>query len=259
MSPKDWSPEQYLRFSRERKLPSVDLLSRITEKSPANVIDVGCGPGNSTRLLKERWPSARVVGLDNSPAMIERAKTDSPGGEWLLAEAGTARIEGTFDLAFSNATIQWVPDHPGLMQWFRNLLNKDGVLAVQIPLFSNMPLGASIDRVSKSIRWEKALGTVGNLLTFHTPREYFDMLSPLFSSIEMWETRYIHIFDDQRAIFDMISSTGLRPYVNALATNEERNAFEAEVYETIRKDYPLQNNGQVLFPFYRLFFTGIAK
>src|SRR6266542_994395 len=116
MNKHDWNPDLYLKFNKERIQPSIDLVSRIAINDPKSIIDIGCGPGNSTQILAERWPKARIVGVDNSPAMIEKAKKDYPHQEWCVLDAGKVLILETYDVVFSNATIQWIPDHERLMK-----------------------------------------------------------------------------------------------------------------------------------------------
>ena len=255
----DWNPEKYLNFDKERIQPNIDLVSRINQLNPASAVDIGCGPGNSTQILISRWPGIRTVGIDSSEAMIEKARTDYPGREWIVADAGKTDIDGTFDIAFSNSTIQWIPDHPVLIKWFHSVLNDGGSIAVQLPDFLEMPLGLAIDRVSKSSRWNSAMGDVSDTFTMHSLGEYYDMLSPLFTGIELWETRYVHIFPSQKHVFDMIYSTGLRPYLHRLESDGEKKEFENDIFNAIQADYPVQKDGSVLFTFYRMFFTGVKR
>ncbi|MHC1782992.1 MAG: methyltransferase domain-containing protein [Anaerolineaceae bacterium] len=135
MSNKDWNPDLYLRFEKERTQPSIDLVSRINFDAPGKIIDIGCGPGNSTQILVQKWPDALVTGVDNSPAMIEKAKKDYPNQNWMLLDAGKDEIKEKFDIIFSNATIQWIPNHQELFARFFCALNDNGLIAIQIPLF----------------------------------------------------------------------------------------------------------------------------
>ena len=257
MTKTDWNPDLYLKFDRERIQPSIDLVARIDCKDPANIIDIGCGPGNSTQILSLRWPKSTITGIDNSRAMIEMAMHDYPGREWKLLDAGKDDITGTFDLVFSNATIQWIPDHFALLKKFKSILVDGGILAVQLPLFFDMPLGRSISRISREKRWAQATERVNRLFTIHDHAEYYDLLSALFSSIEIWETDYVHVMESHQSILEMIRSSGLRPYLDRVENDGDRNDFERMVLDDIRKDYPVRKNGRVLFPFKRLFF--IAK
>lgn len=254
MHKKDWNPELYLKFDKERIQPSIDLVSRIPVDDPKSIVDIGCGPGNSTQILAQRWPKSKITGIDNSVAMIERAKHDFPHQEWKLLDAGKDEIAGTFDLVFSNATIQWIPNHFDLLKKFRDILSDHGTLAIQLPLFFDMPLGKSIARISKEKRWSNQTESVNHLFTIHHHSDYYDYLSALFTAVEIWESDYVHIMDSHDSILEMIHSTGLRPYIDRLESNADKKDFESMVLSDIKKDYPLQENGKVLFPFKRLFF-----
>jgi len=253
----DWNPEKYLKFENERNLPSIDLVKRIrSEHDPENILDIGCGPGNSSMVLLQRWPSSRLTGLDNSQSMIDKALRDYPEHEWVLADAHDYKTDKKFDLAFSNAAFQWIPGHAALIKKFSSLLNEDGILAVQLPQFYNMPAGRSLERLSLSGKWKALAGGCSGLFTMHDPGFYYDILSGYFRSIDMWKTDYIHIFDSHMSVFEMIQSTGMRPYLEKLGSDSERKSFEDSVIKELKKDYPMRKDGRVLFPFKRLFFIG---
>jgi trans-aconitate 2-methyltransferase len=255
MNNNDWNPDLYLKFDRERTQPSIDLVSRINFDKPLKIIDIGCGPGNSTQILAQKWPDSKITGIDNSPAMIEKAKKDYPNQDWQLLDAGNDEIEGNFDIVFSNATIQWIPDHSKLFREFYNILSDNGLLAIQIPLFWDMPLGKSIATIAGNSRWNSATKGVIELFTIQDSSSYYEILSERFYSIDIWETNYIHILDSQLSILEMIRSSGLRPFLERLENDIDKKDFEAMVLREIIKDYPLQKDGKVLFPFKRLFFT----
>jgi len=257
MKKHDWNPELYLKFDKERIQPSIDLVSRIDFDNPKNIIDIGCGPGNSTQILSQRWPKSQITGVDNSLAMIEKAKLDFPSQEWKLLDAGKDELLGEFDIVFSNATIQWIPNHFELLKKFRHILSDNGIIAIQLPLFFDMPLGQSIAKISKEKRWSTVTDCVNDLFTIHNHSDYYDFLSELFNSVEIWESDYVHIMDSHYSILEMIRSTGLRPYLDRLESDTDKRDFEDKVLADIKKDYPIQNNGKVLFPFKRLFI--IAK
>ncbi|MCK9211736.1 MAG: methyltransferase domain-containing protein [Ignavibacteriaceae bacterium] len=254
MANKDWNPELYLKYHNERTQPSIDLISRINFSNPRNIIDIGCGPGNSTQILVDRWPKSKIVGIDNSPAMIQKAKNDFPEQEWKIMDANNIDIDEQFDIVFSNATIQWLPNHEILLKKLKKLVSEQGLLAVQLPLFWDMPLGKSISQISRNEHWKTFTSEVSELFTIHNSSFYYDQLSKLFSSVEIWETDYIHILDSQLSILAMIRSTGLKPFLEKLENDYDKISFESEVFNTIRKEYPFQKNGKVLFPFKRLFF-----
>jgi trans-aconitate 2-methyltransferase len=251
----DWNPEHYLKFNKERIQPSIDLVSRINLKEPKRIIDIGCGPGNSTQILKQKWANSEIVGIDNSPAMIEKAKSDYPDQNWILLDAGNDEIPGKFDLVYSNATIQWIPEHYKLLKKFKELLNDNGVLAIQVPLFLDMPIRQAISQVSRMEAWKNKTNNVDSVFTIHSYQTYYDYLSELFSGTEMWKCSYMHIMESHQAILDMIKSTGLKPYLEKLENEEEKQHFVTQVLEITKEKYPLQKNGKVIFPFERLFFT----
>jgi trans-aconitate 2-methyltransferase len=251
----DWNPELYLKFNRERMQPAIDLVTRIDYKNPESIADIGCGPGNSTSILRQRWPYARITGVDNSPAMIERASHDYPEGEWILSDAGKDTLNRRFDIIFSNATIQWIPGHADLLKKFHGMLTDKGFLAVQIPLFWDMPIGRSVSLIATNPRWEARTRKVTEGFTIHTVEFYYEQLSQLFASVNIWVTYYMHIMESHQAIYDMMSSTGLRPYLEQMQNDQDRQDFSDMVFQSIERDYPLQGNGKVIYPFKRLFFT----
>lgn len=253
----DWNPDLYLKFGKERIQPTIDLVSRIDIDNPKNIIDIGCGPGNSTQILYQRWPSSKILGIDNSESMIKKAKQDYPDQEWCLVDAEKNIISGNYDIVFSNATIQWIPNHYDLFERLKKIMTDNGVLAIQLPLFFDMPLGKSIAQISKNNKWSNMTESVNNLFTIHNSNDYYDMISELFNSIEIWVSDYIHIMDSYNLILEMIRSTGLRPYLDRLESEIDKKDFEDMVLEDIKRDYPEQRNGKVLFPFKRLFI--IAK
>ena len=255
MNKPDWNPELYLKFNQERIQPSIDLVARINIDIPKTIIDIGCGPGNSTQILAERWPNAKIVGIDNSPSMIEKAKKDYPHQEWIIVDAGKDSIQGKYDIVFSNATIQWIPDHTRLMKKLHSLLNEKGMLAIQIPMFWDMAIGKSILRIAEAPRWSTFTHSIENTFTIHNCGFYYDVLVNLFSKTDIWETHYMHQMESHSAILDMIRSTGLKPYLETLQNDHDKKDFEQLVLKSIAVDYPAQENGKVLFPFRRLFFV----
>lgn len=254
---KDWNPGAYLKFHAERTRPAVDLVTRIQAgPDPETIIDIGCGPGNSTRVLADCWPNARITGMDSSKAMIDKARKDMPDLDWIVGDAANFAPDVPCDLVFSNAVIQWIPDHETLMARFRAMLTEAGMLAVQIPLFWDMPLGQLIRDAAGQDRWKHQTDGIFELFTIHDSGFYYDTLSDLFSRVDIWETRYVHALDSHEAMVEMMRSTGLKPYLERLADDRERTDFEADVLDRIRRAYPARKNGQVLLAFHRLFFIG---
>jgi trans-aconitate 2-methyltransferase len=254
MKTKDWNPELYLKFKRERTQPSIDLVSRINLSNPKKIIDIGCGPGNSTQVLVERWFNSKILGVDKSPSMIEKAKNDFPNQEWKVMDASNFELNENYDLVFSSATIQWIPEHDKLLNNLWRLVNEGGGLAVQVPLFHLMPISRLIEEVANEDEWKNKVLDDLELLIFNNSHYYYNVLSKLSSNIELWETDYYHIMNSHKDIIEMIKSTGMKPYLDKLESEKEKNEFEKKVYEKIVEAYPKQDDDKVLFPFKRLFF-----
>jgi trans-aconitate 2-methyltransferase len=254
---KDWNPELYLKFGNERTQPSIDLVHRINlNHEPWSIIDIGCGPGNSGQVLFARWPNAHFTGIDSSAAMIAKARSDFPNKNWVIADAACYASEEKFDIVFSNATIQWIPNHEGLIDRCIDLLAKNGALAIQLPKFRDMPIGQIIEEKANSARWAKKMHACADLFTFHDYNFYYDLFSKRLDAVEMWETYYLHILDSHRSIIEWTKSTGMKPYLDRLNTDAEKAEFEDEIVREIEKRYPLQANRRVIFPFKRLFMIG---
>ena len=236
MTAQDWNPDLYLKYGKERTQPSIDLASRIIHAAPRAIIDIGCGPGNSTQILAQRWPDAKITGVDNSRTMIEKARRDFPEQDWLLLDVGRDDIPGRYDIVYSNAAIQWIPGHAALLEKFHGILIDSGLLAVQVPLPLDMPVGQAIRRTAAGEPWLSKMGEMGEVYTIHSASFYYDRLSKLFSSVEMWQTDYMHCMPSHEAIIEMMRSTGLRPYLDRLAAEGDRQAFEAQMLAELRKD-----------------------
>jgi len=252
----DWNPNLYMQFRSERTQPSIDLVAKINSVEPKSIIDVGCGPGNSTQVLVNRWPKAKITGLDNSSAMIKKAAQDHPNQAWIVADALIYNPETEYDIVFSNAAVQWIPNHENLLKKFYGMLSDNGIVAIQIPLFWDMPLGRIINEVAEDSRWKDQMEGVSDLFTIHDYSFYYDHLAILFNSIDIWQTHYFHILDSHIAILEMMRSTGLKPFLGALDNDSDINQFENKVLIGIEKAYRKQKNGKVLLPFKRLFFIG---
>jgi trans-aconitate 2-methyltransferase len=256
---KDWDPELYLKFGNERTQPSIDLVNRIhLHKQPQNILDIGCGPGNSGQVLVSRWPNAKLLGIDSSEAMIAKARKDYPRQEWIVADALKFTSPIKFDVVFSNATIQWITDHENLLKGFNELLSDKGVLAFQVPMFCDMPVKQAIEKAAGKSRWKSKLENCGKVFTFHNYRFYYDLLSP-FGPLEMWEMYYLHVLESHEAIIEWVKSAGMKPYLDSLSESGEKANFEKEVLNEVRRIYPAQTDGRVIFPFKRLFVIGYKE
>jgi len=250
-----WNPNLYLKFGGERTQPSIDLAARIRLDNPGRVIDLGCGPGNSTQVLRARFPHASIEGLDNSEEMIAAARRECPELSWCVGDIGDWNPDKPYDLVFSNAALQWVPDHAKLIP---RLLQAGRVLAVQIPAHHASPVHQEILTVSRDPRWNDRLEAARRRLTRHPPEFYYDLLAPRTGRVELWETEYIHILDSPAAILEWFRGTGLRPFLANL-NDQERTDFEAGLLPRYEAAYPRRPDGKVLFPFRRLFFIAYTS
>ena len=252
MNQSDWNPKLYLKYGNERLQPSLDLINRIESTNINKIIDVGCGPGNSTQVLHNRWPNSDIVGIDNSEAMLKEAKRNYPDQNWLFMDAGQENIGSGYDLIFSNAVIQWIPCHHQLLTKFKDALLPGGVIAVQLPYFWDMKIGKFIIEVAKT-NCPEILTEVLELYTIKSPQEYYNYLANDFNKIDIWITNYYHIMSNHHAIIEMVRSTGLKPFLSRLKNENERQLFESMVLNKINKSYYTQDDGKVLLPFKRLF------
>jgi len=251
----DWAPEQYLQFKQERTQPSLDLVARISLEDPESIIDIGCGPGNSTRILRERWPHAEIIGIDKSEKMIGRARADYPDQTWIIGDAASLETDRTFDLVFSNAVIHWIPDHESLLRRLFKLVNKRGILAIQVPANQESPLYKIIIKIARSARWSPSTSGREQLITYHNAEYYYNLLVSRTREIALWETTYHHILNSHQELIEWYRSTAMKPYLDSLRNDGERAHFEKEVLDECKAYYPLQSDGRILYPFKRLFFT----
>lgn len=251
----EWNAKQYTKFIKERTQPAIDLANRIKLPEPNEIIDIGCGPGNSTRVLYEKFPFAHIIGADNSENMLELAKANNPELDFKLfdANADFDSLEQKFDIVFSNACIQWVPDHKKLIPKMMSILKDGGILAVQIPMNYKEPIHMIISEVVSSAKWKDKFSQPRIFYNL-TQSDYFDLLSDISSDFSIWETSYCHIMPSHDSIMEWYKGTGLRPYLSALNETDAKN-FESEIYSKVVKAYPAQSNGEIIFRFPRFFFT----
>ncbi|HLK47979.1 MAG TPA: methyltransferase domain-containing protein [Bryobacteraceae bacterium] len=250
-----WDADQYLKFAGERTQPVFDLIHRIRLTNPLRIADLGCGPGNSTEALRQRWPEAALTGVDSSAEMIAKARHAHPDSKWVVADAATWEPDGPVDLVFSNAMLHWLPRHEHVCRHLLGVLAPGGALAVQAPAHYNSPLHREILEVSRDPAWDQRMEKARGALTHHPPEFYYDLLAPVTSRLDLWETTYQHVLAGPEGVLEWFRGTGLRPYLEALASEEERARFEGMLLERYTTAYPRRANGLVLFPFRRLFFV----
>ncbi len=254
-----WDPGQYLRFADERTRPAIDLAARVEVADPGRVVDLGCGPGNSTAVLRKRWPKAEVTGVDSSPEMIAAAKKSEPTGRWVLGDIATWAEEKPFDVVFSNAALQWVPDHAAVVPRLFGLVAPGGALAVQMPAHFDSPLHQLIDEIADRPEWRSRTAAAKKTLRVEHPSFYYEALAPHADRVELWLTEYIHVMRGPPAILEWIRGTGLRPFLAALADDKERAEFERLLVSGLSRSYLPQADSRVLFPYRRLFLVAYRK
>ena len=253
----DWSPALYLRFADERTRAARDLLAQVPLAAARRVYDLGCGPGNSTALLVECYPQAAVTGIDSSPAMLEAARKAYPGAEFALGDLVSWMPEDVPDLLFSNATLQWVPDHLDVMARFVGALPEGGVLAVQMPDNLMEPSHALMQEAAEQGPWRKKLkAAAASREALPGVADYYARLKPSLSRLDIWHTIYNHPLDGVEGIVSWLASTGLRPWLDPLSA-EERADYLARYKMLLAEAYSQQADGKVLLRFPRLFIVGV--
>lgn len=249
----DWRPEDYLRFNDERSRPARDLVAWIPLKVPELVYDLGCGPGNSTTLLHEAYPQAKLVGLDTSETMLAKARKDLPQVRFMEADMATWPGDPNADLLYANASFQWVPDHVSVLLRLLEGLKARGVLALQMPDNLDEPSHRLMRETAESEPWAKALRhAAGSREVIRTPNDYYTLLKPHCRSLDIWHTAYYHALEGVQGIVDFVSTTGLRPYLDPL-DEEKRGKFVETYRNNLAKAYPVALDGKVLMRFPRIF------
>ncbi|MDE2626956.1 MAG: trans-aconitate 2-methyltransferase [Burkholderiales bacterium] len=248
----DWNPALYGRYESERTRPAAELLARVPLPTPGVVVDLGCGPGNSTELLVRRYPRATVQGIDTSPAMIESARRRLPGLGFEVADIAAWRPARPVDLAYANASLQWLGDHERLLPRLLERVAPGGVLAVQMPDNLDQPSHALMREVAALPPFAAALAdAAAQRERLPSAERYYDWLSPQ-AEVDVWRTTYEHPMVDAAAIVEWLRATGLRPFLDPLAP-PERDAFVAEYQRRIDAAYPVRADGRRLLAFPRLF------
>jgi trans-aconitate 2-methyltransferase len=258
-----WDPEQYLRFSDHRLRPALELLEHVPLPSPRIVYDLGCGTGEITRGIAERWPAATVYGLDSSQEMLDKAAAAGGRVQWIHADVREWQPAAPPDLLFTNAMLQWVPGHGELFPRLLSLLAPGGCLAAQMPLSWDAPshrlmretlatggpggtsLGSPAVQQAAARKW------------VDSAEEYYDLLVDRTTSLDIWETEYLQVLQGDDPVLEWVKGTGLRPILSGL-DDAERALFLETYSRKLREVYPKRSNGRTLYPFRRLFIVATA-
>ncbi|MET9023426.1 trans-aconitate 2-methyltransferase [Actinopolymorpha sp. NPDC004070] len=259
-----WDPRQYLKYADERGRPFADLVARVAAPSPAYVVDIGCGPGNLTATLADRWPDARIEGIDSSPEMIDRAQElarelaqGRPGElsgqlSFRVGDAHSWVPDRPVDVLVTNATLQWVPGHEALLPTWVDHLAPGGWLALQVPANFDSPTHRILFELAAEEPWATHLaGRVRQRAAAQGAEEYLSLLAATGCEVDAWETTYLHVLPGEDAVFEWIRGTGARPVLQALS-DDVRPEFEKVYKERLAAAYPRRAYGTVL-PFRRVF------
>jgi trans-aconitate 2-methyltransferase len=253
-----WSANQYVAFEDERTRPVRDLLSALPDIPAQRVIDLGCGPGNSTELLAARFPGAAVSGIDSSPDMIAAATRRLPQVQFAIGDIEIWKDLGPFDVILANAVLHWVPDHSTLLPALIAKLASGGGLAIQMPDNLDVPAHRLMREIAENGPWAMTLAEASKSRTpLASADGYYEMLRPLCSRVDVWRTTYYHpLSGGAGAVVEWFKGSGLRPYLDPLDA-ASRAAYLERYTAAVARAYPALADGSVLLPFPRLFIVGV--
>ncbi|MBO0663562.1 trans-aconitate 2-methyltransferase [Jiella sp. MQZ9-1] len=255
----DWNADLYLRFADERTRPAAELLARVPLEVPARAVDLGCGPGNSTELIAQRYPAAKLEGIDTSQDMLAKARARLPQAQFTRGDVAAFQAEPPADLVFANAVLQWLPNHARLLPKLMASLAPGGVLAVQMPDNLDEPSHRLMRETAVEPRFAAKIGDADKIRArILTAEAYYDLLAPHAASIDIWRTTYCHVLPGPAAIIDWVRATGLRPFLDLLNSAEQTD-FLAAYATRIAKAYPVRADGKALFAFPRLFIVAVRS
>lgn len=247
-----WNPEQYLKFGGERLRPAQDLLARVALDAPRHIVDLGCGTGTVTALLRAHWPEAQIVGVDNSEAMLERARASLPDVAWVQADLAQWTPAVPPDLLVSNAALHWLDDHATLFPRLLSYLRPGGVLAVQMPAQFDAPSHRIGYDLAQSARWRDRLQHLVRRRPILEAQQYYSLLRTQASLLDLWFIEYIQALSGENPVAEFTKGSVVGAWLSVLSADEARD-FEAEYRRRIAAAYHRCDDGVTLFPFRRFF------
>lgn len=236
----------------------MDLLAAVPLQHPRIVYDLGCGAGNVTRLITERWPDAEVTGVDDSATMLAKAATELPSLRWVQRSLADWRADAAADLIYSNAALHWLPDHAALFPALLDQLAPGGVLAVQMPRNFGAPSHTMIADTVRAGPWRARLEPLLKPSPVAEPGYYYGVIAPRVAQLDIWETEYLQVLDGIDPVKEWTKGTWLKQVLDAL-DQPQRSAFESDYAARVRSAYPMRDDGRTLFPFRRLFIVCVTR
>jgi trans-aconitate 2-methyltransferase len=253
-----WDPSQYLKFEDHRTRPPIDLLARIDLAVHGDILDLGCGAGNVTRLLARRFPDRAIVGVDSSPGMLEKARAVLPSARFIEADIARFTPDAPPALLFSNAALHWLSDHATLFPALLARVAPGGVLAVQMPKNHGAPSHTLVLEAAQAASVRETIEPVFRSSPVESAEFYYDLLAPRAAAVDLWEIEYLHVLEGPNPVVEWTKGTALRPVLDAL-TPAETAEFMAEYGRRIALAYPKSPDGKTLFRFRRLFLVATAR
>jgi trans-aconitate 2-methyltransferase len=246
-----WEPQTYLRYADIRFRAGLDLMARIPKSEYSSIYDLGCGTGHLTRILADTFANSTVTGIDSSSEMLAEARREFPTLNWQQADIRSWRPAAPPHLIYTNAALHWVPKHEDLLPALLNALRPGGVLAMQVPRHFASPSHLGLKELVMQTEWSAKLEPL-LLAPIPPPETYWRWLSPHARNIDLWETIYLQVLDGKDPVVNFMRGTALRPFLSVLSEREAAKFIDAFA-ERMGAAYPVQPNGQTLFPFRRLF------
>lgn len=247
-----WDPEQYLKFGNQRLRPALDLLTQIDLTDPDTVYDLGCGPGNVTGFIQNKWPKANVIGVDSSQEMLDQAREKHPSNIWIKMDLRDWAPEKPGDLLYSNAVFQWIGSHETLLYRLLSYVRVGGVLAFQLPRNWNAQSHKGLRELAAKSNHRERLEEYLLKNPVGSPEDYYDLLRPYVDNIDIWETEYLQALEGENAVAEWVRGSALKPLLDVLDETEAKE-FYANYVNYIKNFYPQRSDGKTLYPFRRVF------
>lgn len=252
-----WNADQYLKYADHRLRPALDLIARIPLEAPRSAVDLGCGAGNVTARLLDRWPGLDLEGIDSSAEMLAQARKDFPAIRWRAGGIAAWTAPRPVDLLFSNAALHWLPDHPGLLARLMGQVAPGGALAAQIPASFGLAAHRLMEDAAVAGPWRQRLAPQVRPSPVAEPMDYYGWLAPHARHVDVWETTYVQALTGPDPVVEWMKGTALRPFLQACADEAERAAFLDAYRALAAQAHPRRADGITLMPFRRIFMVAV--